>query len=250
MLLLALSPLTVTPAVYVEVRATTTSTVVISDLAFNPKNVTVKVGSTITWVNKDPLIYTLWFVKVDDGTTYTEAGKEGLSDPILPNASWSQTFNEVITLKYHSFERLWITGFIKVVSLVSPVASFTYEPSEPSVGQMVTFNASASYDADGTIVSYAWDFGDGSRETLIGANLTEIITHTYMEEGTYNVTLTVTDDDGLTASAWKIITVIPKKPFLEFPYIGIHGLALLIIAVIAIGLGAYIYIKRKKVSTS
>jgi plastocyanin len=70
MLLLVLSSLTVTPAVYVEVRATTTSTVVISDLAFNPKNVTVKVGSTITWVNKDALIYTLWFVKADDGTKY------------------------------------------------------------------------------------------------------------------------------------------------------------------------------------
>lgn len=53
----------------------------------------------------------------------------------------------------------------------------------------VTFNASASYDPDGTIIRYVWDFGDGS--TGFG----EIDDHTY-DEGTYTVQLNVTDNDG------------------------------------------------------
>ena len=59
-------------------RTAQITTVTISDLAFNPQNVTIKVGGGITWINNDPLIYTLGFAKADDGTTYKKAGKEGL----------------------------------------------------------------------------------------------------------------------------------------------------------------------------
>jgi hypothetical protein len=46
------------------------------------------------------------------------------------------------------------------------------------------------------------------------------------------------------------VTVIVKKPFLIFSYIGIIGLIPLIIALVAVGLGAYVYIKRKRISES
>lgn len=206
MLLLVFSFVTAMPAIFTgPAKAAQTTTVTISNLAFSPQNVTIKVGSTITWTNNDPIIYTLWFVKADDGTTYKKAGIEGLSDPILPDTSWSQTFNEIVTLQYYSFERLWITGFINVVPLVSPVASFTYSPTEPLVNQEITLDASQSYDTDGTIVSYAWNFSDGTTLTETDA----LATHIYTEDGTYNVTLTVTDDDGLTNSTWKTVTVLP-----------------------------------------
>ncbi|MCM8780109.1 MAG: PKD domain-containing protein, partial [Candidatus Omnitrophica bacterium] len=53
------------------------------------------------------------------------------------------------------------------------------------------FDGTKSYDPDGKIVSYAWDFGDGKRASG------EQVTHTYARTGKYTVTLTVTDDSGL-----------------------------------------------------
>ena len=73
-----------------------------------------------------------------------------------------------------------------------PIASFTYSPIEPQINDTITFDASSSSDTDGTIITYVWDFGDG--ETSSNKNPT----HTYRQEGSYTVTLTVTDDDGLT----------------------------------------------------
>jgi PKD repeat protein len=51
-----------------------------------------------------------------------------------------------------------------------------------------------SQDDDGTIVSRQWDFGDGS------GSAEQNPTHTYSEQGRYNVHLTVTDDDGASAT--------------------------------------------------
>jgi PKD repeat protein len=69
-----------------------------------------------------------------------------------------------------------------------PVAQFTYECS----GLSCTFNGSGSSDPDGSIASYAWDFGDGTSASGASAS------HTYAVEGTYPVLLTVTDNDGAT----------------------------------------------------
>ena len=82
-----------------------------------------------------------------------------------------------------------------------PVASFTYSPLDPYVGETVTFDASASYDPDGTIVSYIWDFGDDS------SGEGNIITHLYAAGGTYTVTLTVIDNENLSSNSTTDITV-------------------------------------------
>jgi len=60
------------------------------------------------------------------------------------------------------------------------------------VGQSVSFNGSSSTDSDGTIISYAWDFGDG------GSSSGSIVSHVYSSPGTYTVSLTVTDNNGAT----------------------------------------------------
>jgi len=81
----------------------------------------------------------------------------------------------------------------------SPTARFTFSPSDPLVGETVTFT-DASTD-DGTIVSQDWDFGDGSTGT--GASPT----HTYDAAGDYSVVLTVEDDEGATATSTQTVTV-------------------------------------------
>ena len=78
-----------------------------------------------------------------------------------------------------------------------PEASFT----SGTQGLTATFDASASFDPDGTVTSYAWAFGDGTTGTGPTAQ------HTYAQAGTYDVTLTVTDDDGATDTATGQVTV-------------------------------------------
>jgi len=85
-----------------------------------------------------------------------------------------------------------------------PVAYFTFSPSEPISGLMVTFDASASY-APGTptktIDSYSWDFGDGTNATGV------TVTHTYGSTGTFSVTLTVVDSDDLSNTLGRSLVV-------------------------------------------
>ena len=70
-----------------------------------------------------------------------------------------------------------------------------------TAGIAVTFDGSGSTDSDGTIASYAWDFGDGSTGTGVSPS------HAYAAAGLYTVTLTVTDDGGLTDSATSTATI-------------------------------------------
>jgi PKD repeat protein len=79
----------------------------------------------------------------------------------------------------------------------APTAAF----SSSATDLVASFDASASADADGTIASYAWTFGDGSTGTGKTTN------HTYLSAGTKTVSLTVTDDRGASQSVTKTVTV-------------------------------------------
>ncbi|WP_157631266.1 S8 family serine peptidase [Catelliglobosispora koreensis] len=80
-----------------------------------------------------------------------------------------------------------------------PVASFTHNCGTGSLS--CTFNGSGSSDPDGTIASYAWNFGDGTTGT--GAT----VSHTFAAAGSYTVTLTVTDNGGATGSTSQNVSV-------------------------------------------
>lgn len=77
----------------------------------------------------------------------------------------------------------------------------------------VSFDGSGSYDPDGSIVSYTWNFGDGSSQT--GSH----VTHSFCQEGTYLVTLTVMDNlgktgqDTLTVIADGVPTAVAGGPY-------------------------------------
>ncbi|OLT24192.1 hypothetical protein BJF82_13400 [Kytococcus sp. CUA-901] len=81
-----------------------------------------------------------------------------------------------------------------------------------STSLTASFDASGSTDSDGEIESYEWDFGDG--DTAEGVDPE----HTYAEDGTYEVTLTVTDDEGATGTATQDVTVVfeNESPMAEF----------------------------------
>jgi PKD repeat protein len=75
----------------------------------------------------------------------------------------------------------------------APVASFVINPPAGQTGLPFHYDASASTDKDGKIVKFDWKFGDG------GTAAGQIVSHSYKNNGVFDVTLTVTDDTGLTS---------------------------------------------------
>jgi len=82
-----------------------------------------------------------------------------------------------------------------------PVASFSYSPVHPAIDEEIVFDASASYDTDGEVISYTWDFGDGHLASG------QVVSHTYAEADEYIISLAVTDNDGLTDSTRSVILI-------------------------------------------
>jgi PKD repeat protein len=95
-----------------------------------------------------------------------------------------------------------ISQTVTVTDNEAPTASFTYAPTSPEAGETVTFNASNSSDSDGTIQSYEWDFdGDGTTD-----DIGETVTWS-PSAGTYDVTLTVTDNEDGVSTITRTIQV-------------------------------------------
>jgi len=106
-----------------------------------------------------------------------------------------------------------VCGVSTHFSLYGPVGNFRpfadlgSIPAPVTEGTMLAFDASRSYDRDGTIVAYAWDFGDGSPVATGVAQ-----SHAFGDDGTYPVHLTVTDDGGERGTATILIDVSNVPP--------------------------------------
>ncbi|GAB4305711.1 MAG: hypothetical protein Kow0097_04440 [Candidatus Bipolaricaulota bacterium] len=119
-----------------------------------------------------------------DGTTGTE--------PVLAHTYRERgTYTVYLTVVARDAGTAQATATVYVHSQ-RPVARFTISPSTVKVDQWLSFDASASFDPDGTIVEYTWDFGDGNRQTTTAPEAS----HRYREVGAYTVTLVVKDDAG------------------------------------------------------
>ncbi len=96
------------------------------------------------------------------------------------------------------------TFVVEVNDLVDPNKTPVADPGGPYTteeGQEIVLDGSGSHDPDGAQLSYEWDFGDGHHDTGV------LPTHTYAREGTYRLTLTVTDYTGGIAAAATTVAV-------------------------------------------
>lgn len=106
-----------------------------------------------------------------------------------------------------------------VVGNIAPVADLSISNPSPLTGEEVLLK-DMSTDQDGTIVQWLWDLGDGHYSEMQNP------THSYADDGTYHVTLTVVDDSGESDSSSAIINVRNRAPiaaFLVFPSIPSSG---------------------------
>ena len=146
-----------------------------------------------------------------DGTTTETSDLTPSGETITLSHSWSQPGTYQIKVKaidLQDAESNWSEPLTVIISSPTaqkpPVAIFS-APDSALVNQTITLDASQSYDTDGNIVNYTWNFGDG--ETGYGVT----VTHSYSEPGNYTITLTVIDNDGLSNSTSKQIEIQPDS---------------------------------------
>lgn len=156
------------------------------------------------------------------------AGGEGLRDFKTPPAAGS-TFR----LKHNGYSLIDVVGQTMTLSVIC--GSQSAYPQQPcTTGETVytvdvsanrapqaqftanceqlvcTFDGTSSTDREGVVATYAWTFGDGT--TGAGA----LATHTYTEPGTYQVSLTVTDDGGASSTSSQSVTARKDLPAIGF----------------------------------
>ncbi|WP_394289173.1 PKD domain-containing protein [Microbacterium sp.] len=136
-----------------------------------------------------------WQREATDSTAALQAsGRIGVFG-FLPSA----VTNDPVTVSFDRIVAMDPDAATPPTGNTAPTAAFTHTKT----GLQVNVNGAASADSDGDVVSYAWQFGDPAGTTATGATAS----HTYAAAGTYTVRLTVTDDDGATATITHDVTV-------------------------------------------
>ena len=145
-----------------------------------------------------------------DGTIVSYAwdfGDGNTGSGVNPTHTYNAAGNFVVTLTVTDNDDASST--CTTTATISPVnqppVCDANGPYQGDVNTPIQFDGSGSSDSDGTIVSYAWDFGDGSTGTGVNP------THTYTTDGNFIATLCVTDDDGAESCCEATVTVFPPS---------------------------------------
>ncbi len=121
---------------------------------------------------------------------------------------------------YSSIGRFSLSGSwtAATVTNVLPVALTTgTTPTSGTAPLTVSFVGSSSYDSDGAIASYLWNFGDGTTSILSN------VSHTYSAVGTYNASLTVTDNSG-AQSVGTLSIIVSTVPVVSSKYLKVSSM--------------------------
>jgi PKD repeat protein len=149
-------------------------------------------GNLVTSANPTTLDASL-STTLSQGTYYLAVDGIGTGDPLTAYDDYS------------SIGQFSLNGTVVPVNGMAPIA--VADASAPTSGTAplaVSFSSTGSYDPDGTIVAYDWDFGDGTTSTL--ANPVK----SYSAPGTYTASLVVVDDSGLSSVA-NTVTIIVQS---------------------------------------
>ncbi len=118
-------------------------------------------------------------------------------------------FNYTVRLRVRDNEELEDEDQVDIiVNNYPPVAVADANITVAMTNQDITFDGSDSYDDDGTITNYLWDFGEGN--TSLGM----IVEHQFSQDGVYYVNLTVTDNLLATNTTTIMITIINRDPII------------------------------------
>jgi len=124
----------------------------------------------------------------------------------------AQPYNTQINYKVYAsdingyYDISKLDSYTIIIRARSPIAVLIYSPPIADTGEVINFDASGSYDPDGSIVSYAWDFGDGTTSS------DATVSHSYEEDGEHIITLRVVDNEGLIGSKVAIQVVKNRPP--------------------------------------
>lgn len=167
-----------------------TAPVVNQQVVFDASTSSAATGLTITdyaWVFGDgtPIIHTT-------------------SKTVAHSYAFANTFSVSLTVTDNIGGTSAISGTVPVIVGALPNANFTFSPAVGVAGANINFTSTSTVSAPATtIVSYTWNFGDGSPlNNTSGAN----VSHSFAV-GTYSVTLTITDDLGRTGTISKTVVV-------------------------------------------
>ncbi|MGQ0622076.1 MAG: PKD domain-containing protein [Panacagrimonas sp.] len=170
-------------------------------------------GNQIAKINDDGKAGTAKAVLVKTLTAGTYRLEiEGIGvEPVTGTGVRNQTTFAIDTVgftDYGSIGQYRVSGTYTDSESANPIAVAGANKTSGDAPLTVAFTAQGSQDPDGTIVTYAWNFGDN---TSVANNFAP--SHTYTSKGSYTATLTVTDNAGFTGTASVVIAVSGVNPF-------------------------------------
>jgi hypothetical protein len=206
-----------------------------NNMAYNTTavNVTVAVSKPVSWIAYSLDGGTDIAITANLTTLQVSEGQHNIV--VYANDTAGQT---------GSSEKVYFT-----VAVTPPTVSFTVTPSTPQAELVfgtyrwkAFFNASASYGHFSNITGYFWDFGDGTNATSMAVG------HDYVDSGTYNVKLTVTDNAGNSVSTVQTLNLSSATGAFDIPW-GLIGV--IVIPIVWMSLLWYYLVrtKRKKKKT-